>query len=42
MPCHVRLYHLTVRTLITFRVDFMIFEATANLHVFSLIQMVVK
>jgi hypothetical protein len=42
MPCHVPLYYLTVRMLIKFRVDRVIFEATANLHAFSFIQMVVK
>ena len=42
MLCHIFLYHLTVRMLIKFRVDRMIFEANASLHAFSFIQMVVK
>jgi len=42
MPCYVPRYHLTVCKLIQFRVDRMILEAAANLHVFNFIQMVVK
>jgi hypothetical protein len=42
MPCHVPLYYLTVRMLIKFRINLMTLEATAKLHIFNFIQLVVK